>query len=45
MNKLFKIGYNENTNCGLVEITEKKWEDIKIQYVKRLRLFSYNERI
>ena len=34
MKKLFKIGYSKSTNCGWVEITEKEWEDIKIQYVK-----------
>ena len=34
MKKLFKLGYNKNTNCGWLEITEKEWEEIKIQYVK-----------
>lgn len=34
MKKLFKIGYNENTNCGWIEITQDEFEDIKIQYVK-----------
>jgi hypothetical protein len=34
MKKLFKIGYSKTTNCGWLEITEKEWEDIKIQYVK-----------
>jgi hypothetical protein len=34
MKKLFKIGYNKNTNIGWVEITKDELDDIKIQYVK-----------